>query len=336
MKSGVLFLVQTPYYEDYGPMRRAAGTYFPLGIGYIAAKVKAHGYDTCFFDTNVQDITLEDIALSVKREKPVLVGVSFMTPQFFSALKLCRAIKEHSPETLIVLGGAHSSVMPQRTLEEIPDANFIIVGEGEESTVELLNALAQGKHDFSGVKGLAWRNNGRIMFNGFREPIRDLDGLPFPDRSLIDQSLYRAQSFLSHSTKAGTVYTSRGCPGRCVFCASGYKLRSQVRERSIENVMAEIDFLRAQYDIDYLLIKDDTFTMRKARVEEFCRAFRERHPGMKWHCMVRVNTIGYELLATMQEAGLHDIFIGIESGNRSMLLSRHAPGSGSALTGLSL
>jgi len=320
---GILYLVQVPYFEDYGPMRRAAGKYFPLGLGYIAASAKMAGYEVRFFDPNVQDITPDQIAQQVDRNKPTLVGLSFMTPQFFSARKWSQAIKAVSPETPLVLGGAHSSVMPSETLNEIPEADFVVIGEGEATTVELLEALVQKQTDLSHIPGLAWRDQGLIRLNSFREPIEDLDSMPFPARSIIDQTLYRAQSFLSYSRKAATIYTSRGCPGRCVFCCSGHALRSRVRERSIQNVMEEIALLRSEYRVDYLLIKDDTFTMRKSRVSEFCRALASEHPGLRWHCMGRVNTVDYDLLAEMKASGLNDIFFGIESGNDEILKRSH-------------
>lgn len=314
-----LCLIQSPYFHDYGPMRRAAGTYFPLGLGYVAAYAKAAGYGVLFLDPNVQDLTPEQIARTVQQEQPLAVGISFMTPQFHAAKALCEAIKKLSPPTPIALGGAHPSVMPERTLREIPDADFAVIGEGELTVAELLDALSARSRRFARIAGLAWRNAQGVVLNAPRAPIRDLDSLPFPDRSLIDQSLYRAQSFLSYSPRTATIYTSRGCPGRCVFCCSGHRLRTAVRERSLQNAMQEIDQLREKYDIEYLLIKDDTFTLKRSRIEAFCKAFRQRHPDLKWHCMGRANTVDPDVLSTMRSSGLHDIFFGIESGNDDIL-----------------
>lgn len=300
-------------------MRKAAGTYFPLGLGYISSFVKQHGYNVSFFDPNVQDVTIEDMVDFVRQEKPVLVGVSFMTPQFYVAKKIADAIKGCTPDVHIVFGGAHPSVLPKKTLAEIPSADFIVFGEGEQTTLELLDHLSKGKKRLAEIDGLAWRGEGEIVVNRPRELIEDLDSLPYPDRDLLDQSLYHAQSFLSYSPRAMTIHTSRGCPGRCVFCASGHSLRSRIRERSIANVMREIDYLRERFDIDYLLIKDDTFTLSKLRVEEFCGAILQRHPDLKWHCMVRINSVDQRLFSIMKSAGLNDVFFGIESGNNEIL-----------------
>jgi radical SAM superfamily enzyme YgiQ (UPF0313 family) len=315
----LLILVQAPYFADYGPMRKAAGRYYPLGIGYLSASVKQHGYRVRLIDPNVQDAPAPAIADAVRCANPLLVGVSFMTPQFFTAREIVEAIKASSPGTPVVLGGPHPSVMPDRTLREIPQADFAVHGEGEQTTLALLEALSAGGRNFAGIEGLAWRRDDRVIVNPPRPPLEDLDRLPHLDRELIDQSLYHQQGFLSYSKKAAAIHTSRGCPGRCTFCASGYKLASKVREHSLDYVMKEIDDLRRRYDIDYLLIKDDTFTMRRARVREFCRLIKARHPDLRWHCMGRVNTINAELLATMKAAGLNDIFYGIESGNDAIL-----------------
>ncbi|MBN1342231.1 MAG: cobalamin-dependent protein [Phycisphaerae bacterium] len=300
-------------------MRKAAGNYFSLGIGYVAASVKAHGYDVRFIDPNVQETTPDEMAQAIRRDQPVLVGISFMTPQFYAAKEICDVIREVSPSCPIVLGGAHPSVMPQRTLREISAADFVVFGEGEETLVDLLDSLRGNGSELSAINGLAWRNGQEVVVNEARAPIEDLDALPFPDRSLIDQLLYRAQSFLNCSSKRGTIYTSRGCPGRCVFCCSGHRLRSRIRERSIDSVMTEIDELVRVHGIEYLLIKDDTFTMKRERVLAFCEALEARHPRLRWHCMGRVNTVDYDLLARMRKAGLHDIFFGIESGNDEIL-----------------
>jgi anaerobic magnesium-protoporphyrin IX monomethyl ester cyclase len=317
--NNLLLLIQTPYSEDYGPMRKASGTYFPVGLGYISSSVKKHGYKVFFIDPNVKKINIDEIKDLVRQKRPALAGISFMTPQFRSAKRLANAIKECAPNVHICLGGAHPSALPRETLEEIGSADFVVCGEGEITTLELLDCLTKNKGRLGDIDGLAWRDHNGININRLRSPIADLDSLPYTDRGLMDQSLYHAQSFLSYSPRAMTIYTSRGCPGRCVFCASGHKLRSHIRLRSIENVMQEIDHMRRQFSVNYLLIKDDVFTLHRSRVEEFCAAVKKRHPGLKWHCMVRVNSVDHELLSKMKDSGLNDVFLGIESGNDEIL-----------------
>jgi anaerobic magnesium-protoporphyrin IX monomethyl ester cyclase len=318
-EKGSIILIQVPYFDSYGVMKKAAGTYFPLGLGFIAAYLQSNNYQVILFDPNVQEVALGDITEFINTNKPIMVGLSFMTPQFSIARDWCDSIRRSCPDLPIVVGGAHPSVLPEETLQGISSADVAVVGEGEETAQDLVDHLVQGSHDFSTVSGIAWRNGGQVRLNPTRPPIEDLDTLPFPDRTLIDQDLYRAQSFLAFSPYTATVYTSRGCPGRCIFCCSGHKLRSGIRERSISNVMKEIGELTSRYRVDYLLIKDDTFTLRKSRVQEFCQQIKVHHPDLKWHCMGRVNTISYEILKEMKDAGLHDIFFGIESGNDEIL-----------------
>ena len=267
----------------------------------------------------MQDLKFKDIVELIQKDKPALVGISFMTPQFPIAKKIVDAIKESIPDVPIVLGGAHPSVLPKETLIEIPNADFVAYGEGEQTTLELLNHLTKDINNLTQIDGLVWRKDNEVIVNSPRAYFTDLDILPYPDRDLIDQSLYHTQSFLSYSPKAMTIYTTRGCPNRCVFCASGHKLRSRVRERSITKVIEEIDYLMEKFDIDYLLIKDDMFALRKSRVEEFCIAIKQRYPDLKWHCMVHVNSVDHDLLSTMKSAGLNDVFFGIESGSNEIL-----------------
>ena len=321
MGNNTLFLIQSEHMPDYGKRRETAAQYAPLGLEYISAYVKKEGYSVRLFDPNFQRVSMEDIAISVARETPLLVGISFMTPSYYYASELCETIKKHSPDTPIVLGGAHPSSLVKETLQDIPNADFIIFGEGEETTLELLEWISRkgASNQLSEIRGLAWRNENSIIQNSPRPPIKDLDALPFPDRTLIDRTIYRTKSFLSYSDKTGSIHTARGCPGRCIFCASGHKLRARLRFRSIANVMKEIDLLVNEYDMEYLLIKDDTFTWKKSRVEEFCNELIARHPKLKWHCMGRVDSVDYDLLKLMKKAGLTDIFFGIESGNRDVL-----------------
>ncbi len=313
-----LVLIQTPYFNDYGPISKAAGTYFPLGLGYIASYAQKHGYTVNFLDPNVQRLTQENIVNLVREAMPLLVGISFMTPQFFTAKTLAESLKAGCPEIKVVLGGAHPSVMPGRTLEEISSADFVVFGEGEQTTVELLEAVKSETRNFYMIHGLAWRNGG-VIVNEPRLPISDLDSLPFPDRELINQNLYRHQSFLSYFNKPRTVYTSRGCPGRCVYCASGHRLRARIRMRSIDNIASELHEIRKRYGMDYLLIKDDMFTLNERRTREFCDMVKHEFPDLRWHCMVRVDKVNEALLQMMKEAGLNDVFFGIESGNDDIL-----------------
>lgn len=313
-----LVLIQTPYFNDYGPIRKAAGTYFPLGLGYISSYVRAHGHKVLFLDPNIQPLTQKDIVTFVQSATPLLVGISFMTPQFYAAKTLAASLKLGCPDIPVVLGGAHPSVLPKRTLEEIPEADFVVYGEGEQTILELLDAVATGKPKYEQIAGLVWRKDS-VIVNEPRTPIADLDSLPFPDRSLIDQNLYRHQSFLSYFKRPRTIHTSRGCPGRCVYCASGHKLRSRIRMRSIDNVISELRDIQEKIGMDYLLIKDDMFTLSERRTREFCNAVKREFPGLRWHCMVRVDKVSEALLNEMKEAGLNDVFFGIESGNDSIL-----------------
>ena len=116
MGNKTLFLIQSKHMPDYGKMRETAAQYFPLGLEYISAFVKKKGYSVLFYDPNFQRISLEDIAISVARENPLLVGISFMTPSYYYAKELCETIKKHSPRTPIVLGGAHPSAMVKTTI----------------------------------------------------------------------------------------------------------------------------------------------------------------------------------------------------------------------------
>jgi anaerobic magnesium-protoporphyrin IX monomethyl ester cyclase len=319
---GLVLLIQTPYFESYGAMRKAAGTYFPLGLGYIASFMQNKGHEVILVDPNVQSMVLGNLDELFRKRRPGLVGISFMTPQYNSALRIAAMVKRVSSDIKVVVGGAHPSALPEETLAKMPAVDYLVFGEGEETIFELVEFLSgRGGGNPAEIKGLAWRKGDRVVLNSPRELMDKLDSLPFPARELVDQRLYRQQSFLSSFERAANIITSRGCPGRCVFCASGHKLRTKVRIREFSYVFDEIRLLRQRYGINYLMIKDDTFTLSRARIKDFCESYKRQNPDLKFHCMGRVDTVDYNILSIMKDAGLNDIFFGLESGNDNILKS---------------
>lgn len=317
--SNVIFLVNTPYLSIYDDLKSSAGTYFNLGLSYIAAVLQEAGYVIKYFDPDVDGKNIKILKDQINMYSPLLIGISCVTPTINNAKKIIAEIKKDF-DIPVVLGGPHISVLPENTMFEIPSLDFGVVGEGEYTMKELCDSIRFKKNDFDKIDGLIFRNEkGEIKRNKCRDLISNIDELPFPARDLVDFNKYNPQTFLRRGKNPISILTSRGCPAKCIFCASHTTMGNRFRFRTPENVVEEIKLLVKNYNCDYVMIKDDTFTIKKGRVEEFCKRLISENVGIKWHCMLRAGSVNYDLLKLMKEAGCSDVFIGVETGNEEML-----------------
>ena len=249
----------------------------------------------------------ETITGEIAKEKPDAIGLTLFTDRMTGAKIICKHIKANLGNIPIILGGMHPSSLPIETLNEIPEADYIVVGEGEETTKELIqyldNPTPQG---LQLIKGIAYRDDlkGPII-NERRELIHDLDSLPFPKRG-------KGAEYM--------IITGRSCPYYCKFCASHVLWTRHVRYRSIDNVIEEINELKTHFGAKRIRIVDDTFTLSKKRVIEFSRKIREaKLNDIDYSIGSRVDTIDGEKIAALQACGVKEITFGIESGSPRIL-----------------
>lgn len=298
----------------------AKSFWMPLGLAYIAAYLEKHSFDVKVIDANVLQIENEKIAQLIEK-KPDIVGISAMTPVIYSAWKIAENIKKAYPETLVVLGGAHPSVLPEESLKN-DFIDVVVIGEGEETMKEIAASLKNGSPRFNEIKGIAYKtDSGRIKITGERPLIEDLDKLPFPARHLFPSF----QKYIPEAYRgfpAATIFTSRGCPYRCTFCYSGI-FKKKFRARSPENVISEIEYLKNHFGIKEFDICDDNFILDEERAVKFCRLLEEKKINLPWACVggLRVNLVekSPELIKLMAKTGCYRVAVGIESGNQQIL-----------------
>lgn len=284
----------------------------PLGLGYLASVLREAGFKVRIIDDLVENLSLGDLLKKVKDS--LIVGITSTTPTFKSALSYAKKIKEALPDIFVVLGGVHVTFQPEKAMEnEFVDA--VCIGEGERTIVELAERVEAGK-SLEGVKGIYYREEGRIRKNEPREFIEDLDSLPFPAFDLMPLEKY---SLLGRKLREFPMITSRGCPFACRYCSSSLFLGRKFRARSAGNVVDEIEWLVEKWEAKHVAFGDDTFTLKKKRVEEICREIRDRGLEITWSCSSRIDTIDAELLKTMKSAGCTAIYYGIESASRKVL-----------------
>ena len=286
----------------------------PLGLAYMAAVLEQEGICVSILDAPAQQWGTADILAHLQKTKPSLVGISLLTPAFGVVHKLCQRIRQTLPGSLLVLGGPHCTALPERTLEEIPWADMVCMGEGEIT----LKELAQN-HPPDTIKGLCRRTReGEIIKNPPRPFIKDLDEIPRPARHLLPMDNYHlTASRTSGSSHCPTLIVARGCPFNCSYCS--HTFGRKIRFHSIPRIISEIHELRTTHGISQLNIEADTLTANKKFVTQLCHALIEEKLNIQWTCESRVDTVDEKLLSLMKQAGCWQISYGIETGSQRLL-----------------
>lgn len=204
-----------------------SGAYPRIGIAAIAAYLLENDINVKIIDPELKQLTIEEIKKEVVRLNPDIIGLPAYTEEINNAAIIARAVKEVSPDTKLVVGGPHPSAIPVETLQEFNSFDIALIGEGEMTFLD----IAKGK-DLESIEGIAYRKDGNIYRNKDREPIRDLDKLPFPAWQLYDLNEYRGRSLASGFGGKGSslelpIEGARGCPSKCSFCfrLAGNKIR---------------------------------------------------------------------------------------------------------------
>lgn len=294
---------------------KKANDYPPLGLGYLAAVLERDGHQVRIFDFSLDPRTpLEEDVQAVCAFDPHLVGITAMTSVYHSALETATLLKAYLGRP-IVIGGPHATVYPERILAESPVIDYVVRGEGEETIQELVRILCN-KGDLSTVRGLTYKVRGEVISNPDRPLITDLDALPFPARHLFDLKRYGLCT--PDGQPMATILSSRGCPYNCSYCFKGIVGRTY-RQRSPENIIAEIRQVIDQYGIRNFYFIDDLFTIDVRRLEAITEQLIREKLDIRWQCLGRVDRVNADILRKMYAAGCRRIHFGIESGNQEVL-----------------
>lgn len=292
----------------------------PLGLGYIAAVLEKDGYSVKIIDMSALDMGYEDLQRQVKKAKPKLAGISFMTNQYQEAVNVSGIIKDIDKHIPIIAGGPHVSALPKEILTT-GSVDIAVMGEGERTVLELANILLNGKNrELRTVDGIAYKRQGRIYVNKPRELIDDLDSIPLPAWHLLPVNRYSVPATGGNvAERVFAVISSRGCPNNCIFCDSHTIFGRKFRARSAQNIFDELVYLNKNFGATQFDFVDDTITVNKNRMYQLCDLILNNNHKFKWMCNARVNTVDLEMLKTMKNAGCVRVEFGVESGNPDVL-----------------
>ncbi len=284
----------------------------PLGLAYIAAVLRAHGHHVEIIDLNVQ----ENLWETVSKYQWDIVGLSGDTSRYPISMKIAEQIKKHFGFTIFT-GGPHVTFFEKETLDT-GYVDFIIRGEGEFITLELIDAIRQNK-PLESVRGITFKKDGRII-KTLRAPIiRNLDSLPYPARDLLPMEKYKVTLF--YGRPITSILTSRGCPFNCYFCSSSQFSNLIWRTRSPKNIVDEMEYVINKFDYHAFAFVDDNFTLNSKRVIEISKEIVKRKLDIYWWAFSRVDELlGHEdMVEWMAKSGCKMVFLGIESVSKKVL-----------------
>jgi radical SAM superfamily enzyme YgiQ (UPF0313 family) len=305
--------------ERYGSLA-GGGVYMPpLGLANLAAFIRQHGYSVKIIDCCVLNLTLTSLIKHILSDNPKYVGITAVTISINKAATLAKILKEQKPSLKIIVGGCHISALPEETMKGFSQFDIGVIGEGEFTAVELLQALEK-KDSLDKVKGIIFRENGALKINEPRPLIENLDTLPFPAWDLLPDitKFYRPAGFGFKRLPVTSLLTLRGCPMRCTFC-SEMPFAKTCRAYSPEYVIETMKFLKYHYGIKELMIYDGTFVINEQRLIRLCELMVKERLNLVWSCNGRINLMTREILKLMKHAGCWSIAYGIESGSQEIL-----------------
>lgn len=279
--------------------------YPSITLGYLAASLEKEHIGCKVIDGKLKALTVEQIMDTLGNDSFDIVGITAMTHDIIEAGNIAEKIKQNFTGKTVIIGGVHASAIPEETLQQFPQFDILVKGEGEFALMEIVDAL-RNKSSLSSVKGIFYRRNSDIVAAPSRPYIENLDELPMP----AWHKFPRAKQY--------QIITARGCPFHCIFCMSPYGHR--VRERSWENVIQEIRTVIKQYNPSVYKFNDETFGFNASRAHKILDSIIEEGlTATPKYASMRTDRVNIPILEKMKRAGFTYIDYGIESGNPEIL-----------------
>jgi radical SAM superfamily enzyme YgiQ (UPF0313 family) len=334
-----ILLIEPPFYRLFKSTYGLAK--YPLALGYLAGAIRAEtDWDVMTYNADflrqsenwevgylsgagftryleqLKDLSApiwQEVKSVISEYEPAVVGISIKSQSFGAARNVAQLAKEADEGIVVIAGGPHPSMVGREVLN-CPYIDICVIGEGESTIVEVLEAIRTRK-EFDGIGGVTYRKGNMIVENSRRDFVEDLDSLCFPHETAPDV-LRNFDEY--HPSAFSFIFATRGCPHNCIYCGSREVWSRKTRFRSPMNVVNEINGLMAR-GISEIHFDDDTFGINRKYIRDLCEALIKHCPGLKWSCEIHVKLVDEETIALMKNAGCYLIQIGIESGNNDIL-----------------
>jgi len=305
--------------HDYEP-----GYFPPISLAYLAGYARKFGHTVKIIDRNIiarkQDFSLSKTNKAtideLKQFNPNIIGFNVFTTHLYDLLDFSGIVKEEFPNSLLIAGGPHPTAEPENTLKRCKALNIVFRGEGELALINLIN-----KKPLAEIKGVTYRKGNKIVSNFDCELVRNLDEIPFPARDLLDMDFHTAPSEARYiHGRTTSIITSRGCPFACNYC-SGPLMFKGVRFNSAKYVIAEIENIINNYNVNMLYFADDMFLAHVPRAKEICSLMIKKriNKRLKWVAQIRAEYANEDILRLMKKAGCVQVEFGFESGSQRIL-----------------
>lgn len=289
----------------------------PLGMMSIAAVLEKNGCDVEIIDCYGYPLSSEELADKIIAMHPDAVGFSCTTSSFLEGNRIAELIKQQRPDIFTVFGGAHACTIGAELLDSFPAIDYLVIGEGENTMLELVQASFRNVEQ---IPGVACRVDGKAFFTGKRELIKNLDDLPFPAYHLLPEfpKRYNLPLFSYPKAPNTSLISSRGCPYSCSYCDRSV-FSSGFRFNSPEYIVEHMAMLNRDYGIRHVFFYDDLFTFDRKRVARFCEIKAAKGLDVTYNCIARLEHVDAELLQLLKQSGCWQVNFGIESGDPEVI-----------------
>lgn len=309
-----------PRQKQWGRFEKGAGNNsFAYGMASIAAVAQHNNFDVKVLDTQVEDFSEREFIEYLKKGNFDIIGIPCYTASVSFVFYTARICKKILPKAVVVVGAVHPTILPRKTLEDCLEIDIAVIGEGENTFLEILRQYENKKVVLNEIAGIAFREENSIKVNSNRPLVMDLDEFPMPAYDLFPMGKYITQISIVKRYPTFIMLASRGCPFHCTFCNATEVHGKRVRHKSVESIIQEIKYLQQKYGARGITFQDSTFTINKKWVYELCRAIIDNKLDIAWMCNSRVDTVDEDLMVEMKRAGCWGISFGLESGNQKSL-----------------
>jgi radical SAM superfamily enzyme YgiQ (UPF0313 family) len=288
--------------------------FMPLGLLALAASLRANGFDAALFRpafSLLNQQSYDRAASEILQMKCQVVGFSTWCHSYASSLLLAKAIKDQSPQTIVLFGGPQATILDEETLKQFRYVDYVLRGEADKTVVQFMNALRKSDNSFSTVPGLTFRDSENIITNPAPSFLSELDELPIPAYDLVSPN----QEYVS-------LDVGRGCPFKCTFCTTNDFFSKSYRVKSADRIIQEMDHIFANYGITKFDFTHDMFTLNRKFLIPFFQKLRQHYASTgvsyTWTCSARLDCVTPDLIQDMAASGCKGIFFGVESGSQRM------------------